>query len=562
MSNANGWDLETDVVVVGSGAGGMVAAITAAKNRADVLVVEKGKLYGGTSATSGGVVWIPATHLALKEGAQDSAEEGFQYIRALTTPDVPDANIWAFVRGGPQMMEWLEKNTDVKYKSTHYVDYHPNLPGGKVSWRSHDPLPIQAQLLGPDFEFQQVQHPAASFFGRINWTVEETGPLLFRLPGWRKIVMRLLLRYFLDVPQRLRSKRDRFLTLGSAMMARLKLSLDKSGAKLWRETPMKELIAENGRVTGIVVEHEGKTMRIRARKGVILAAGGFERNPEMRKQYLPVKVDYSGSQAYNTGDAIRAATAIGAATARMDSAWWGVSVVVPGEEKTRLMTYERSLPGCIMVNQAGKRYMNEAASYHIAGHAVIANDKPGAGTIPSYILFDTNYRKSYPMGPILPDFPDWTLSAPLRQILVKGNSWEEVARKAGLPPENVKATIERFNADARVGKDTEFGRGDDPYDRYYGDPKVQPNPTLRALDRPPFYAFPVYPGDIGTNGGLVVNENAQVTDNSGRPIPGLYACGNTTASVMGNSYPAAGATLGPAMTFGFLAARHLTGANE
>jgi len=145
---------------------------------------------------------------------------------------------------------------------------------------------------------------------------------------------------------------------------------------------------------------------------------------------------------------------------------------------------------------------------------------------------------------------------------VKGNSWEEVAKKAGLPPETVKATIERFNADARIGKDTEFGRGDDPYDRYYGDPKVQPNPTLRALDRPPFYAFPVYPGDIGTNGGLVINENAQVTDVAGKPIPGLYACGNTTASVMGNSYPAAGATLGPAMTFGFLAARHLTGANE
>lgn len=562
MASANGWDLETDIVVVGSGAGGMVTAIVAAKNHADVLMVEKGNLYGGTSATSGGVVWVPATYLALKEGAQDSPEEGFQYIRALTAPDVPDENIWAFVRGGPEMMEWLETNTDVKYKATHYVDYHPNLPGGKVSWRSHDPLPINAKVLGPDFEFQQIQHPAASFFGRINWTVEETGPLLFRTPGWQKIILRLLLRYFLDVPQRLRSRRDRFLTLGSAMMARLKLSFDKAGAKLWRNTPMKELIFENGRVTGVVIEHEGKRMRVHARKGVVLAAGGFERSAEMRKQYLPVKTDWSGSQPYNTGDGIRAATAIGAATARMDSAWWGVSAVVPGEEKTRLMTYERSLPGCIMVNQAGKRYMNEASSYHVAGHAMIQNDKPGASTIPSYTLFDTNYRNSYPMGPILPGFPDWTLSSALRKILIKGNSWEEVAKKAGLPVENVKATIERFNADARVGKDTEFGRGDDPYDRYYGDPKVQPNPTLRALDRPPFYAFPVYPGDIGTNGGLLVDERAQVIDMSGKPIPGLYACGNTTASVMGYSYPAAGATLGPAMTFGYLAARHLTGANE
>jgi 3-oxosteroid 1-dehydrogenase len=246
----------------------------------------------------------------------------------------------------------------------------------------------------------------------------------------------------------------------------------------------------------------------------------------------------------------------------MNSAWWGVSLAIPGEDKTRLMTFERALPGCIVVNQAGKRYYNEAASYHIAGHAMIDNNKPGAGTVPSYILFDRTYRKSYPMGPVIPDFPDWMLPAAVKKVLIKGATWEEVAKKAGLPPAQLRETVDNFNAHARVGKDPEFLRGDDPYDCYYGDPKVQPNPTLRALETAPFYAFPVYPGDIGTNGGLVIDENGQVVDGEGRPIPGLYAAGNTTASVMGYSYPAAGATLGPGMTFGFLAARHMVGAND
>jgi 3-oxosteroid 1-dehydrogenase len=226
------------------------------------------------------------------------------------------------------------------------------------------------------------------------------------------------------------------------------------------------------------------------------------------------------------------------------------------------MTFERALPGCIMVNQAGKRYFNEAASYHIAGHAMIESNKTGASTIPSYILFDSQYRHDYPMGPVLPLLPDWMLSSAIRSVLIKGNSWEEVARQAGLPAAALKETIENFNKHAREGKDPEFLRGDDPYDCYYGDPKVKPNPTLRALDKAPFYAFPCYPGDIGTNGGLVINENAQVMGKDGKPIPGLYAAGNTTASVMGYSYPAAGATLGPAMTFGYLAARHMVGAND
>lgn len=556
------WDDEVDVLIVGSGAAAMTAAVVARKNHADVLVIEKSELYGGSSATSGGVVWIPATRQALAAGSDDTPEDGFNYIRALTAPEVPDSLIWAFVRNGPKMLDWMEENSEVKYVTTHYCDYHPNLPGGKTAFRSHDAVPIHANALGDEFLDQRAQHPAAQFFGKINWTVDETTPLLFRLPGWKKIVARLFFRYYLDLPWRFRSKRDRFLTLGSALAARLKLSMNKLGAKLWLKTKFLELVSENGKVVGAVVEKEGRRMRIGARQGVLLAAGGFERNPEMRSKYLPVPTIYTGAQPPNTGDAIRGAMELGAQTARMNSAWWGVSLAIPGEDKTRLMTFERALPGCIVVNQAGKRYFNEAASYHIAGHAMIDNNKPGAATMPSYILFDSQYRHDYPMGPVLPLLPDWMLSSNIKQVLIKGKTWEDVARQAGLPWATLKQTIENFNKHAKVGKDPEFLRGDDPYDCYYGDPKVKPNPTLRALDKGPFYAFPVYPGDIGTNGGLVINENAQVVGKDGNPIPGLYAAGNTTASVMGYSYPAAGATLGPAMTFGYLAARHMVGVNE
>jgi 3-oxosteroid 1-dehydrogenase len=562
MANAIAWDAQVDVLIVGSGAAAMTAAIVAQKNHADALVIEKSDLYGGSSATSGGVVWIPATRQAREAGSDDTPEDGFKYIRALTAPDVSDDLIWAFVNNGPKMLEWMEQNSDVKYATTHYCDYHPNLPGGKTAYRSHDAMPIHARELGKDFLTQRAQHPAAQFFGKINWTVDETGPLLFRLPGWKKIVLRLFARYYLDLPWRFRSARDRFLTLGSALAARLKMSMDKIGAKLWLKTKFLELVTEDGRVVGAIVEKEGRRMRIGARQGVLLAAGGFERNPEMRSKYLPVPTIYTGAQPPNTGDAIRGAMALGARTARMDSAWWGVSLAIPGEDKTRLMTFERALPGCIMVNQAGKRYFNEAASYHIAGHAMIESNKTGASTIPSYILFDSQYRHDYPMGPVLPLLPDWMLSADIRKVLIKGKTWDEVARQAGLPAAALKETIANFNKHAREGKDPEFLRGDDPYDCYYGDPKVKPNPTLRALDKAPFYAFPCYPGDIGTNGGLVINENGQVIGQDDKPIPGLYAAGNTTASVMGYSYPAAGATLGPAMTFGYLAARHMVGAND
>ncbi len=215
-----------------------------------------------------------------------------------------------------------------------------------------------------------------------------------------------------------------------------------------------------------------------------------------------------------------------------------------------------------MVNQAGRRYMNEAASYHVAGKRMLEADAPGAGTAPSWIVFDARFRGLYPMGPIMPRIPDWMFRRAVRALLVRADSVEELARKLGLPAGALEETVAKFNAGARRGEDQEFGRGHQAYDRYYGDAKVQPNPNLFPLEQKPFYAMPVYPGDIGTKGGVLTDANAQALDSEHRVIAGLYAIGNAAASVMGGSYPGAGATLGPAMTFGYVAARHASGANS
>jgi len=558
---APGWDQEVDVLVIGSGAGGLLAAVVALSNGAKTLVVEKTAEYGGTSATSGGGIWIPNSHLAAAAGLQDSPDEAFKYIRALASANVPDKAIHAYVQWAPQMLRWVVEHTPVRYQSLPYPDYHVELAGGKPGFRTHLPTELDGRQLGDDVLTLRSASPAASLFNRINWRFTETYQLLFRMPGWQKTLFGMLSRYYLDIGQRLRTSKDRFLTLGNSLLGGLRLALRDKGGELWLNSPLLELIKEGERVTGAVIEHNGKRLRIRATKGVVLAAGGFERNLAMRQQHMPQLPEplHSGGQVGNTGDAINAATAVGAATMNMGDTWSAPVFSVPGEYRGRLSTTERALPGCIMVNQAGRRYMNEAASYHMAGHMMVEANKPGAGTNPSWVIFDARFRHAYPMGPVLPLVPDWLLPKNVRAILHKATSLEALARKINLPPAALTETVARFNEGARRGVDEEFGRGAATYDRMYGDPRVQPNPTLAPLERAPFYAFPIYPGDIGTSGGVATDEYARVLDANQQPIAGLYAIGNNAASVMGGSYPGAGSTLGPAMTFGYVVALHLTG---
>jgi 3-oxosteroid 1-dehydrogenase len=310
-----------------------------------------------------------------------------------------------------------------------------------------------------------------------------------------------------------------------------------------------------------VAEKEGRTICIRAEKGVILAAGGFEGNQEMREQYLPepTRVEWTCANPDNTGDAIRMALELGAAVDLMDDAWWGPVTVVPGEPQARMLVIEKALPGGVMVDKNGERFVNEAAPYIDVVNAMYGKNTPEAPCVPAYLVFDADYRRKYPCGPMLQasQQPDWALPKAFRQgYLKKSETLGGLAAQLDIDPVGLAKTVEKVNEYARNGKDLDFQRGETVFDRYYGDEKVEPNPCLAPIDTPPFYGIEVYPGELGTKGGLATDANARVLRETGEPIPGLYAIGNCSASVMGHSYPGAGATLGPATTFGYIAARH------
>ncbi len=563
------WDKEVDVLVVGSGAGGLMNALVAAENHADVLVIEKDRLWGGTSATSGAGIWIPKSDQAEAAGFHDNLDDAFRYVRALSKDNVPDANIRAYVDNASQMLRWMGQHTDIVYNAFPYPDYHAENPGGSpTGFRTHMPNPMDGRQLGKDVETLRFASPAASLFGYLNWHFDETYTILFRAPGWQWHLVKSLARYWFDWPFRFKSRKDRRLTLGNSLLGGLRLALNKRNVPVWLESPMVDLVKDGGRVTGAIVRRNRKDIRIGARKGVVLAAGGFDHNQTMRDQYAPLYTheSYSGGVTSNTGDSIRAGQDIGAATMNLQSAWAAPVFKVPGEDRGRLCTIERALPGCIMVDQSGKRFLNEAASYHIVGQQMAAAERAakegkGAGANPAWMIFDHRFRHKYPMGPLLPLMPDWFQRGEVQAIMKKGRTVEELAEKIGVDPATLAATVARFNDYAAKGEDPDFHRGEAAYDKMYGDPSNQPNPSLAPIVDAPFYAFPIYPGDIGTNGGLVTDDRARVLDEAGKVIPGLYAIGNNAASSMGESYPGAGVTIGPALTFGYIAARDMTGAN-
>lgn len=559
------WDREVDVLVVGSGAGGMLSALVAAEARADVLIVEKEKLWGGTSATSGAGIWIPGSDVARQVGFEDNLDDAFTYVRGLSADNVPDENIRAFVDNAAPMLRWLMAHTPIEYMAFPYPDYHAENPGGSpTGFRTHMPLPLDGKTLGKDVETLRFSSPAANLFGYLNWHFDETYILLYKQKGWFVHLLKSLARYWFDIPFRLKSRKDRRLTLGNALAGGLRMALNERKVPLWLNSPLTELVEEQGKVTGAVISQQGKPMRIRARKGVVLAAGGFDKNQAMRAEHMPLypNAQYSGGTSGNTGDSIRAGVALGADTLNMQSTWAAPVFYIPGEPGGRLCTIERALPGCIMVNQKGERYWNEASSYHVTGQAMAKRQAEHGDASPSWMVFDATYRAKFPMGPVYPGWPDFLLSGAVRSILKKGRTIEALAREIGVNPTALSATVARFNQGAAKGEDPEFHRGEAAYDKMYGDPSQTPNPCLRPLDKGPFYALPIYPGDIGTNGGLRTNAKAQVVGKDGKPIAGLYAIGNNAASAMGESYPGAGVTIGPAMTFGYVAAREMTGSNQ
>ena len=557
-----------DVVVVGSGAGGMLAACRAADRGLSVVVLEKSGLYGGTSAVSGGGIWIPLNHHIEEAGGSDSYNAAFTYLEACTDGRSTPAKLRAYLEHGPRMLSYLEQRTAVRYYSLpRYADYFQRLPGALPGYRALDPMPFDGAQLGEEFARLRPPSPGTLVAGRVAVTSAEAHAMLSKSRGWLGVAARQFGRYWLDLGWRRRTARDRRLTLGNSLVGGLRHAMMKRGIPLWLDTALEDLLVEEhggaARVTGVLARRNGAQVRIEARRGVILAAGGFERNQAMREQYLPhpSRAEWSATPPHNTGDGIQAAQRAGAALELMSHVWGAPTVKVGGEEKQRAIFVERALPGCIVVNGQGRRFVNEAAPYSEFVPAMYRDHERTGCSVPAWLVFDATFRRKYPCGPILPGsvMPDRRIPAPFADVLLRADSLDALARLAGIDPGGLAHTVERMNGFAARGVDEDFGKGDNVFDTYYGDTQVRPNPCLAPIGRAPFYAVRIDAGDIGTKGGLATDASARVLREDGSPIDGLFAIGNTSASMMGASYPGAGSTIGPAMTFGLIAADVLAG---
>jgi 3-oxosteroid 1-dehydrogenase len=543
---------EFDVVVVGSGAAGMTAALAAAHRGLRVVVIEKTGRFGGSTARSGGGLWVPGNEVLRRAGVADSPEQARTYLAHVAGDRVPAARQQALLEHGPAMVSFVRASTPVDFAWVpDYADYYPEAPGGLAKGRSIEPVPMDGRVLGPELAHLNPPYlPApdgvAITQGDYRWL--SLGP---RHPRAILAAVKVAGRM-----ARTRLLGQRVLSLGQALAAGLRAGLLAKQVPVWLDTPMTGLHTEDGRVTGAAVLRHGQPVVIRARHGVVLAAGGFERNAPMRQRYQrpPIGTEWTTGSPGNTGDAITAGEAVGAALDLMDDAWWGPSIPMPSGPYFCLA--ERSLPGCILVNGAARRFVNESAPYVDAVHAMYDGHTDAVPHIPSWLIFDQRYRNSYVFAGLPPGKPlprRWYAAG----VVHRGATIAGLAAGPGLDPVALAATVARFGEFARTGRDEDFHRGDSAYDRYYSDPRRRPNPCLAPLDTPPFYAVKIVPGDLGTKGGLRTDARARVLRPDGTPIAGLYAAGNASAAVMGHSYAGAGATIGPAMTFGYVAALDL-----
>jgi len=552
MSN---WDHTVDVLIVGTGGGALTAALVARQAGLDVLLVEKTVYYGGSTALSGGGMWIPNNFLMQRDGLDDSFEKARTYLQHTVGDRTPQALQDAYLKNAPEMVVYLAENSRMRFqRSPGYADYYPEYPGGMAEGRVLESVPFDGSQLGNDFA--QLRPMGMEIPAGLAFTISEFNKLGMITSTWAgkrtafKVGVRTVFNQMTGV---------KYLTLGRALIGRLRLSLKDENVPLWLNAPLMDLVVEEGRVVGAVVAREGKPSRIRVTKGVVLAAGGFAHNQQMREafQKAPVNHEWSSASPGNTGEAIQLGMKIGARVDLMEDAWWGPSSIPPNAP-VMFHVGERSYPGGIMVNAAGKRFTNEAASYVDVVHAMYEKHSEETPHIPATFIMDQRYRSKYIFGTLFPmqGVPKVYYES---GYFKKADTIEDLALQCGMDPHALAETISRFNRFARNGVDEDFRRGDSAYDRYYGDPTVKPNPCLAPIEKPPFYAVQMVAGDLGTKGGLVIDERARVLREDGSPIQGLYATGNSSASVMGNTYPGPGSTIGPSMTFGYIAAKHIAG---
>jgi succinate dehydrogenase/fumarate reductase flavoprotein subunit len=551
-----------DVVVIGSGAGGMSTAITAKLHGLSVAIIEKEPVFGGTTAFSGGVLWIPGNHHARDAGIEDSRDDALTYMKEETGNFYEAEAVDAFLDAGPDMVDFFESKTAVKFVPTLYPDYHPDVPGGVDVGRSILAAPFDTSSLGENLKRLRPPLSTITFMGMMfnssNADIKHFFNATKSVTSFAYVTKRMA-KHFGEVA---RYGRGVQVTSGNALAARLGKSVFDLGIPLYTDTAADELIVEDGRVTGVRTAYGV----LSASKGVVIATGGFAHDIEKLKQAYPHLArggeHVSPVPEGNTGDGIRLAEAIGGHAPiefNDTSAWMPVSKVPQGNGKFGAFPHllDRYKPGIIAVLKSGTRFTNESESYHDVGAALMRACE-GQEETAAWLICDHPTIRKYGLGFAKP------APVPLAKYLAngylqKGKTLEDLARATGIDAEGLKATVATYNKDAVNGSDPQFGRGTTSFNRYLADPDHQPNPCVGPIEQGPFYALRIVMGDLGTFDGLRTDVTGKVQRDDGSTIDGLYAVGNDRASIMGGNYPGAGITLGPAMTFGYLTGRHLAG---
>ena len=549
------WDESVDLLIVGSGGGGMVAALAALDSGLAPLIVEKQALVGGSTGLSGGIVWMPNNPLMQAEGIADSHEDGLAYL-ADVVGDIGAASSPArremFLTAGQEMINFLLRKGIRLERCAGWSDYYPNHKGGNAAGRAVEGIPFDAAELGSWRD--KVQPPLAKSYGFVVKTNELRAVQYFnRAPRAFAIASRVLLR---TAAARIR-RRD-ILTNGASLIAQmLKALIELGGGEppLWTNAAMEDLMVEDGRIVGARITRDGSSLNIQARKGVLLAAGGFAHNAEMRRRYSgdqPNEGQWSIANPGDTGEVLQTAMRLGAKTDLLDEAWWLPSTGLAGGVGGSIGV-ARQRPGAIYVDSTGRRFCNESNSYVEVGKAMYANN-----AVPCWQIFDEGYVRRYVAGanPLKRRLPPELIE---RGAIKRGDTIGELARQIDVPAKGLMRTIQRFNEFAAKGLDPDFGRGQSAYNDCLGDPGYRPNASVGPVDRAPYYATQIYPADVGTCGGVVTDAHAQVLDEHDQVINGLYATGNITAGVTGRTYPGAGASIAASMVFGYVAARHAAG---
>jgi 3-oxosteroid 1-dehydrogenase len=547
------WDESADLVVVGSGGGALCAAMLARAQGASVLVLEKTDKLGGSTAMSGGVLWVPNSPLMKREGVPDSPEAARTYLDAAVGDthcglgSTPKRRT-AFLDAAPKIVEFLEKQGVPFIRAEGWSDYQDELPGGSARGRSIGTPLIDSAKLGRWWPLLR-QGPIAAPL-----TVAETRFIGEATRTWRGRLM--LLRMAWRIAWMKRNKR-RLLGLGASLQGHMLLAAERLQVPLRTNAGVTSLVEESGRVTGVVATIDGVERRIQGRHGVLIASGGFARNEELRQRFgpQPSSTKWTNANPGETGEMLLAAQAAGAELAMLDEAWWIPSSLQPNGS-VGMHSTDIAKPFCILVDGNGQRFTNEAGSYVENGHRIYERHKT-AQAIPCWLVLDSRHRSRYNLGfqPPMVTPEAWLTSGYLK----KADTLDDLARQCGIDAAGLQRTVSRFNGFAASGIDEDFHRGARAYDRSAGDPTVKPNPNLGAIEKPPFYAVAIYPGDVGTQGGIVTDERARALRADGSVIPGLYATGNCTASVMGRTYPGAGASIAASFVFGYLAAKDALG---